>query len=233
MSDSAVESNEPVRLLVKRVRARRPAADEARTNDPQRTMADIVAVATEEFASKSLSGARIDEIAARTRTSKRMIYYYFGSKEGLYLAVLEEAYRRIRGIERGLSVADLPPDEALRRLVGFTFDYQIANPDFIRLVMNENIHNGEFLAQSKTVQQLNVSAIDAVRSIYLRGVAEGVFRDGLDPLDLHMSISALCFFTVSNRYTFSLVFKHDIHTPAALAARRASVVDMVARFVRV
>ena len=233
MSDSALESNEPVRLPVKQVRARRPAGDEARTNDPQRTMADIVAVATEEFASKSLSGARIDEIAARTRTSKRMIYYYFGNKEGLYLAVLEEAYRRIRGIERGLKLTDLPPAEALRQLVGFTFDYQIANPDFIRLVMNENIHNGEFLAQSKTVQQLNVPAIDAVRSIYLRGVADGVFRDGLDPLDLHMSISALCFFTVSNRHTFSLIFKHDLHTPAALAARRASVVDMVARFVRV
>ena len=232
MPDSVIESNEPVRPPVRQARVRRPAADEARTNDPQRTMADIVAVATEEFASKSLSGARIDEIAARTRTSKRMIYYYFGSKEGLYLAVLEEAYRRIRGIERGLSLTDLPPDEALRQLVGFTFDYQIANPDFIRLVMNENIHNGEFLAQSKTVQQLNVPAIDAVRSIYLRGVAEGVFRGGLDPLDLHMSISALCFFTVSNRHTFSLIFKHDIHTPAALAARRASVVDMVARFVR-
>ena len=233
MSDAVMKSNEPVRSPVKQARAGRPAVNEARTNDPQRTMADIVAVATEEFASKSLSGARIDEIAARTRTSKRMIYYYFGNKEGLYLAVLEEAYRRIRGIERGLNLTDLPPEEALRRLVGFTFDYQTANPDFIRLVMNENIHNGEFLAQSKTVQQLNVPAIDAVRSIYLRGVADGVFRDGLDPLDLHMSISALCFFTVSNRHTFSLIFKHDLHTPAALAARRASVVDMVARFVRV
>ena len=151
-------------------------------------------MATEEFAGKSLSGARIDKIAARTRTSKRMIYYYFGSKEGLYLAVLEEAYRRIQGIERGLNLDDLPPGEALRRLVGFTFDYQTANPDFIRLVMNGTLHNGEFLAQSKTVQQLNVPTIDAVCSIYLRGIADRVFRDGLDPLDLHMSISALCFF---------------------------------------
>ena len=195
-------------------------------------MADIVAVATREFASKSLSGARIDEIAAQTRTSKRMIYYYFGSKEGLYLAVLEEAYRRIRGIERSLNLADLPPEEALRQLVGFTFDYQVANPDFIRLVMNENIHNGEFLARSATVQELNVPAIDAVRAIYRRGVAEGAFRDGLDALDLYMSISALCFFTVANRHTFSVIFKHDMTTPAALATRRASVVDMVARHVR-
>lgn len=229
------KSNETVRLsLSRRARARAPTAAsavEARTNDPERTMADIVDVATQEFADKGLSGARIDEIAARTRTSKRMIYYYFGSKEGLYVAVLEEAYRRIRSIEHTLNLADLPPADALRKLVGFTFDYQVANPDFIRLVMTENIHNGEYLAKSKTIQKLNVPAIDAVRSVYERGVAEGAFRKGLDPLDLHMSISALCFFTVSNRHTFSLIFKRDAGSPSALAARRESIVEMVSRFV--
>ena len=125
-----------------------------------------------------------------------MIYYYFGSKEGLYVTVLEEAYRRIRRIEGELHLEDLAPEEALRKLVGFTVDYQLANPDFIRLVMNENIHHGEFLAQSKTIQELNVPAIDAVRAVYERGVAAGVFRGDLDPVDLHMSISALCFFNV-------------------------------------
>jgi AcrR family transcriptional regulator len=210
----------------------RPPAAEARTNDPERTMADIIAVATHEFSEKGLAGARIDVIAEAMRTSKRMIYYYFGSKEGLYIAVLEEAYRRIREIERGLQLADLAPEEALRRLVGFTVDYQLANPDFIRLVMNENIHRGEFLAQSKTIQKLNVPAIDAVRDVYERGLKAGVFRRGIDPIDLHMSISALSVFNVANRHTFSLVFKRDLESPAALRARRDSIVEMIVRFVR-
>jgi AcrR family transcriptional regulator len=203
-----------------------------RTNSPERTMADILAVATAEFASKGLAGGRIDEIAAATRTSKRMIYYYFGSKEGLYVAVLEDAYRRIRAIEAGLHLQDLAPEDALRRLVGFTFDYQWENPDFIRLVMNENIHRGEFLAQSKTIQKLNVPAISEIRQIYQRGVADGTFRKGIDPVDLHMSISALCFFNVSNRHTFSLIFKHKLDSPKILKARRDSTIEMVVRFVR-
>ncbi|MFN3417605.1 MAG: TetR/AcrR family transcriptional regulator [Caldimonas sp.] len=213
-------------------RPKRTSVAAPRTNDPERTMQDILEVATREFAAKGLTGARIDEIAELTRTSKRMIYYYFGSKEGLYIAVLEEAYRRIRHIESELHLEDLPPEEALRTLVAFTFDYQNANPDFIRLVMNENIHRGEFLAQSQTIQQLNVPAIDAVRTVYERGRAAGVFRDDLDPVDLHMSISALCFFNVSNRHTFSLIFKRDMASPEALAARRASIVDLIVRYVR-
>ena len=195
-------------------------------------MADILSVATREFSDKGLSGARIDAIAAATSTSKRMIYYYFGSKEGLYVSVLEEAYRRIRQIETELHLKDLEPEDALRKLVGFTFDYQSANPDFIRLVMTENIHRGEFLAQSRSIQQLNVPAIDAVREVYERGVKAKVFRKGVDPVDLHMSISALSFFNVSNRHTFSLIFKRDLDSPAAIAARRDSVIEMVVRFVR-
>ena len=206
--------------------------DASRTNDPERTTADILAVATREFADKGLAGARIDAIADATRTSKRMIYYYFGSKEGLYVAVLEDAYRRMRSIEAELHLEDLQPEDALRRLVGFTCDYQLANPDFIRLVMTENIHRGEFLAQSKTIQQLNVPAIDAVRAVYQRGVKAGVFRKDVDPVDLHMSISALCFFNVSNRHTFSLIFKRDLDSPRAVGARRDSIVEMIVRFVR-
>ena len=211
-----------------------PVADagDGRTNDPDRTTADILAVATREFADKGLAGARIDEIAAATRTSKRMIYYYFGSKEGLYVAVLEEAYRRIRSIESELHLEDLPPEDALRKLVGFTYDYQLANPDFIRLVMTENIHRGEFLAQSRSIQQLNVPAIDAVTTVYQRGVQAGVFRNDVDPVDLHMSISALCFFNVANRHTFGLIFKRDFDSPRAIGARRDSIVEMVVRYVR-
>ena len=195
-------------------------------------MADIIEVATHEFSEKGLAGARIDVIAEAMRTSKRMIYYYFGSKEGLYIRVLEEAYRRIRAIEAGLHLEDLPPEDALRRLVAFTVDYQLANPDFIRLVMTENIHRGEYLKQSKEIQRLNLPAIEGLRSVYERGVAAGVFRAGLDPVDLHMSISALSFFNTANRHTFALIFKRDLESPAATVARRESIVEMVVRFVR-
>lgn len=210
----------------------RAAKAEARTNDPARTMADILAVATREFAEKGLAGARIDVIAEAMRTSKRMIYYYFGSKEALYIAVLEEAYRRMREIEQDLHLDDLPPEDALRRLVGFTVDYQWAHPDFIRLVMTENIHRGEYLAQSKAIRQLNVPAIEGLRRVYERGVAAGQFRVGLDPIDLHMSISALSVFNVANRHTFSLIFQRDLESAPALSARRESIVEMIVRYVR-
>ena len=209
-----------------------PRAKPERTNDPERTTADIIEIATREFAEKGLAGARIDVIAEATRTSKRMIYYYFGSKEALYRAVLEQSYSRIRTIEAQLHLEDLAPEPALRKLVEFTVDYQLANPDFIRLVMNENIHRGEFLAQSKSIQQLNVPAIDAVRAVYERGVTAKVFRAGIDPVDLHMSISALSFYNVSNQHTFSFIFGRDLTAPAVHSARRDSVVDMILRYVR-
>ena len=195
-------------------------------------MANILEVATREFSDKGLAGARIDEIAAATRTSKRMIYYYFESKEGLYVAVLEEAYRRMRAIETELHLEDLPPEDALRKLVGFTVDYQLTNPDFIRLVMTENIHRGVYLAQSKAIHKLNVPAIEGLRRVYERGVKAGVFRTGLDPVDLHMSISALSVFNVANRHTFSLIFKRDLESSTALIARRDSIIEMVVRFAR-
>ncbi|MCB1997698.1 MAG: TetR family transcriptional regulator, partial [Rhodoferax sp.] len=184
------------------------------------------------FGEKGLHGARIDEIAEATRTSKRMIYYYFGSKEGLYIRVLEEAYRKMRQIEAGLHLDDLPPEDALRRLVGFTVDYQLAHPDFIRLVASENIQRGAYLAQSEAIQALNVPAIDGLRRVYERGLAAGIFRSGIDPVDLHMSISALSVFNVANRHTFSIIFKRDLETPAALIARRDSIIEMIVRFVR-
>jgi len=222
--------NEPVPFEVKTAGKRR--TPETRPYDAEKSLADILEVATAEFADKGLAGARIDEIAAATRTSKRMIYYHFESKEALYIAVLEAAYRRIRAIEAELHLEDLAPEDALRKLVAFTFDYQHDNEPFIRLVMNENMHRGEYLARSSIIQELNVPAIDAVSRVYRRGVEGGVFRRDVDPIDLHMSISALCFFNVANRYTFSLIFKRDLTSPAALRARRDSVVEMVVRYLR-
>jgi AcrR family transcriptional regulator len=207
-------------------------AKAARSNDPEQTRRDILSVATQEFADKGLSGARIDEIAARTRTSKRMIYYYFGSKEGLYISVLEEAYRTIRNIERDVNVDHLSPEQALRELVGFTFDRHQQNPDFVRLVMNENLHSGKYIARSANIPALNVPAIDTIRRIVERGKTSRAFRRDVDPTDLHMSISALCFYSVSNRYTFSTIFKADMTSSKALAARKKSIIATILAAVR-
>jgi AcrR family transcriptional regulator len=203
-----------------------------RTNDPERTQANILSVAEAEFGEKGLAGARIDEIAEATKTSKRMIYYYFGSKEGLYLAVLEESYRRVRDVESELNLQDLSPEDALRRLVEFTFDHHLQHENYIRLVMSENINRGQYMARSQRIQDLNVPAIAAISHLYERGVKAGIFRTGLDPVDIHASISALSFFNVSNRHTFGVIFKLDMLSSAYIAKRRANVAEMVVRFVR-
>ncbi len=208
------------------------AAPSGRSNDPEGTKRNIIEVASREFAQNGLSGARIDEIAAKTRSSKRMIYYYFGDKEGLYLRVLEEAYARVRAIEATLDLEDLPPLDGLAKLVRFTFDHHNEHEDFIRLVMIENIHHGDYLAKSKVIQQLNVPAISTVAKLYERGVAAGTFRPGLDAVELHWQISALCFFNVSNRSTFSQIFKRDLGSAPSLASLREQVVEMVMRYVR-
>ncbi len=203
-----------------------------RTNDPERTMADILDVATREFAEKGLAGARIDAIAEAMRTSKRMIYYYFGSKEGLYLAVLEESYRRIRALESEAHLDDLAPEDALRKLVGHTVDYQWAHPEFVRLVQSENIQRASYLSQSKIIRKLNTTAIDGLKRVIERGQKAGVFRAAIDAIDLHMSISALAVFNVANRHTFSLIFQRDLESHSALVARRDSIIEMIVRFVR-
>ena len=200
-----------------------------RSNDPERTKADILEVATREFSEKGLSGARIDEIAERTHTSKRMIYYYYGGKEALYRAVLEACYRRIRSVEDKVDLEAMPPLDALAELVEFTFDHHNQNEDFIRLVMVENIHRGVNIASLPS--DVNESAIEKLRDICRRGVAEGVMRDDIDPLALHMSISALCFFNVSNRHTFSTIFNVDMTSPAATRKRRKQVTELILRYV--
>lgn len=202
-----------------------------RTQDPEGTRQNIIEIASEEFALSGLAGARIDEIAARTRTSKRMIYYYFGDKEGLYLSCLENAYRLVREGESKLDIEGLAPLEALRRLVEFTFDHHHLHEEFIRMVMIENIHHGEYLERSTVIRDLNVTAIDTIKVLYERGVAAQLFRPHIDPIELHWQISALCFFNVSNRATFSKIFGRDIGSAKAQASLKKNAVDMVLRYV--
>ncbi len=200
-----------------------------RKPDPDRTRRDILAVARQEFAENGLSGARVDAIAARTKTTKRMIYYYFGSKEGLYLAVLEQAYGDIRSVEKTLDLRRLPPAEAIRQLFEFTFDYQDTHPDFIRLVSIENIHHAKYLEQSDSIRQLNVTTIDLLAEILSVGQADGSFRDDVTPVDVHMMISAFCFFRVSNRYTFGKLFDLDLDEPRLRQRHKRMMGDAIIR----
>ncbi|XHC13118.1 TetR/AcrR family transcriptional regulator [Labrenzia sp. ac12] len=199
--------------------------------DPEGVRANILAVALEEFSANGLSGARMDEIAAKTRSSKRMIYYYFGDKESLYLKALEAAYKKVRKGEEQLELNHLPPREALSRLVAFTFDHHRESPAFIRLVMIENIHHGRYLEQSDEIKSLNEAAISQIAGIYAKGVAEGVFRDGLTPLRIHWLISAMSFFNVSNATTFSMLFGPELQSASGQVSLKGDVCETVMRFV--
>ncbi|MGE4482689.1 TetR family transcriptional regulator [Acidocella sp.] len=198
-----------------------------KTRDPERTRQDILRVATEEFAKHGLSGARVDAIAARTHTTKRMIYYYFESKEGLYITVLEHAYGGIRQIEANMKLDELDPQTALRRLVELNFDYHDAHPEFIRLVMIENIHNAEHVRGSEIMRRTNSPAIEILARILKRGHEAGVFKRQIEARELHMMISALAFYRVSNRATFSTLYNIDIGAPQPRERQRRYIADAI------
>lgn len=200
--------------------------------NPEAVQRDILRVATVVFAESGFSGARIDDIAARTKTSKRMIYYYFGDKDGLYARALEAAYAKVRGGEEELDLGGLPVEEALARLVAFTFDHHRANPDFIRMVMIENIHHADALRQSDVIRNLNQGAIARLQTLIDRGEAKGVFRPGLDAVTLHWQISALSFFNVSNRPTFSALFGSELYSTQGQDRLREQAVAMILAYVR-
>jgi AcrR family transcriptional regulator len=210
-------------------RAQEPAAP-VRRRDPDRTQTEILDVATREFARLGYSGARVDEIADRTRTTKRMIYYYFGDKEGLFVAVLQRAYAGIRAREQEVDVEHLDPEAAVRRVAELTFDHHEAHPDFIRLVSIENIHRAEHMAKLHEFVALNSPAIAVLEGILERGHAEGTFRRRIDPVDLHMMISAFCVFRVANRHTFGTIFGRDMLDPELRDRYRRMVGDMVVSY---
>jgi AcrR family transcriptional regulator len=206
----------------------RQAAEPAeRQRDAERTRNEILEVAMREFAANGYAGARIDDMAERMRTTKRMIYYYFGGKEQLYIAVLERAYAAIRRAEREVDVDGLDPAAAVRRIAELTFDHHEAHPEFIRLVSIENIHRAEHMARSRAIAELGSPAIDLLGRILERGRADGVFRSDVDAVDVHMMISAFCVFRVANRHTFGTLFDRDLADPALREHYRTMLGDMV------
>ena len=201
-----------------------------RRRDPERTRREILDVATSEFAQMGYAGARVDEIAARTRTTKRMIYYYFGGKEKLYIAVLERAYAHARAAEQEVDVDHLDPVTAIRQLAELTFDHHESHPDFIRLVSIENVHQAQFMAKSPALARLNTTAVTMTGRILDKGYAEGVFRRRADPLDVHLIISSFCFFRAANRYTWRSLFGSDPLDPALRDRYRQMVGDLVVSY---
>ncbi|MEW2400660.1 TetR/AcrR family transcriptional regulator [Streptomyces sp. NPDC046862] len=204
-----------------------PARSGGRLRDAARTKAEILDVATREFARAGYAGARVDEIAARTRTTKRMIYYYFGGKEQLFTAVLERAYSVIRQAEQELDVEHLDPVAAIRRLAELTFDHHEAHPDFIRLVSIENIHEAEHIAASEELGKIGSPALEVIRRILESGRTSGLFTADVDAVDLHAMISAFCFFRVSNRHTFGALFGRDLVAAGQREHYRTMLGDMV------
>ena len=205
-------------------------AGSQRQRDPERTREEILDVALAELARNGYAGARVDEIAARTRTTKRMLYYYFTSKEQLYIAVLERAYSTARDAERQLDVDYLDPVSAIRTLAELTFDHHESHQDFISLVAIENIHRAEFIARSPALAELSTPAVAVIARILDRGRATGVFLRQVEAIDVHMMISAFCFFRVSNRHTFGALFGVDMLDPARRDQYRQMVGDMVVSY---
>jgi AcrR family transcriptional regulator len=200
---------------------------ELKTRDAERSQKAILVAATTEFAEHGLGGARVDRIAERASLNKRLIYYYFKDKDSLFTAVLENAYTDIRQAEQGLSLKELSPIDALRRLTDFTWRYYIEHPEFITLLNSENLHKGRHLLVSDTVRKVNTSLIETLGEVLERGRVQGVLRGGVDPMQLYISIASLSYFYQSNAYTLSNVFGQDLMSPRMQAQRNSHIVDVI------
>jgi len=196
------------------------------------TRSRILDAAFLEFANHGLAGARVDEIAARAGANKRMLYAHFGSKEALWLEVLEATYTAKRAEERAVEVADLPPREAMARLVAFNLRYVARHPEFLAILHQENLHRAAYLASSARVQALYSPLLETLRGVLARGEAAGSFRPGVDPLQLYVSILGLSHFYLANRFTLSTIFGAALDTEAALAEREAHIIAVVLGYLR-
>ncbi|MFI5014954.1 MAG: TetR/AcrR family transcriptional regulator [Hyphomicrobiales bacterium] len=209
-----------------------PAAKQAQ-RDADKTRLRILTAAAAEFAQKGLAGARVDAIAEASGANKRMIYYYFGSKEGLYTAVLERAYTDMRDSERALALDHLEPFEGIRKLVEFKFDYFVENPTTISLLNGENMLDAEYLkTKSDRLTDMHASLVRTIDGLLKRGVRSGAMRRGVDPLHLYISISALSYFYFSNASTLSTAFGRKLATPAENKLRRRHAVEVILAYLK-
>jgi AcrR family transcriptional regulator len=195
--------------------------------DPERTRARILEAAKAEFAAHGLGGARVDRIAAQADANKRMLYYYFGNKDDLFLAVLEDAYAHIREAEKALRLTEIDPPEAIRRLVAFTWEYYLEHPEFMTLLNSANLHRARHLEKSTKVRTIHSPFVAMIEEILERGRKEGVFRAGVDPVQLYISIASLTYFYLGNKYTLSAIFGRDLLSPRAKAERLAHMTELV------
>ena len=204
---------------------------EPRSRDADRSQLAILLAARDEFAQHGLGGARVDRIAQRADVNKRLIYYYFKSKDELFLAVLENAYADIRDAETELHLRDMEPAQALRRLTEFTWQYYITHPEFLTLLNSENLHQGRHLAMSGRVQEMNSPLIQTLAEILERGRADGLFRGGIDPVQLYVSIAGMSYFYLSNNHTLSAIFGRDLMTPKARHERLSHMCEVILGYV--
>jgi TetR/AcrR family transcriptional regulator len=211
---------------------RRAARTTPRRRDPSATRKKLLTAARREFARSGLAGARVDEIAARAGVNKQLVYHYFGDKDALYLAVLEWVYEEIRAKERQLNLEGLPPEQAIRKLIEGSFDHLADHPDFIVLLNDENRGGARHVRGSKKLEALHSPLVSMVSKILAEGVRSGVFRKGINPVHLYISIAGLSYFFFSNTPTLSAIFGKDLGSPAAKRARRKHVVDLVLQALR-
>ena len=204
----------------------------SRRRQPDATRRRILVAATTDFAAKGLAGARVDEIAQRARVSKRMLYHYFGDKEALWLAVLEHAYLHIRGEERELDVSRLSPVAGMRRLIEFTVAYVRSHPEFISLLLDENLHRAKYLRRSRKVREMHTSLLGVIADLLKRGRRAGVFRGGVDPAELYITIAALAFFYFSNIHTLSTIFGRNFDAVPARRRHLDHAIKVVLGFLR-
>ena len=206
-------------------------ATEPRPRDADRSQQTILLAARDEFAEHGLGGARVDRIAERADVNKRLIYYYFKSKDELFLAVLENAYADIREAENKLRLTDMPPSLAIRRLTEFTWDYYIAHPEFLTLLNSENLHQGRHLAMSSRIRDTNSPLIQTLAEILERGRQEEIFRGGVDPIQLYVSIAGMAYFFLSNNHTLSAIFGRELMTPKAKQERLSHMCEVILGYV--
>jgi AcrR family transcriptional regulator len=202
------------------------------TRNPERTSEQILNAATEEFTEHGFAGARVDAIAARAGINKRMLYHYYGNKDDLFLAVMENAYAEIRSHEHELELDRLDPVAAVRELINYTFNYFVDKPSFIRLLNTENLHEARHIKRSKRIPEMHSPLIVQIERVLARGAAAGVFRTDVDPVQLYISIASLGYFYLSNIHTLETIFDKDLHAPRALADRLAHTEDVVIGYLR-